>query len=153
MEDELVIDENNFNEYFFDASRNKPQKGQIMAKYTAEADFIDGQLKRDVLSLLKKDKAQAAVKVMGKLGYAKLPYDIKICREMTEDLLSGMSDEEILNKNYHYVVEFIYYTKREYVPSDPHWTTIDLLFDRDELNKQLENIKETCENNNQEVDI
>ena len=38
---ELIIDENNFEQYFFDVRRHKPQKGQIMVKYTAIAEFID----------------------------------------------------------------------------------------------------------------
>ena len=35
--EELVIDETNFEEYFFDVRKHKPKRGQILAKYTAIA--------------------------------------------------------------------------------------------------------------------
>jgi hypothetical protein len=148
--EELVIDETNFNEYFFDTRKHRPKKGQIMAKFTAVAEFVDGDLKRDVLHFLKDSNPESAVKLFAKLGNAKAPDDIRVCREMTEDILNGLTDQEILDKSYKFIVEYFYYTKKEYVPFDPHWQTIDLLFDREDLNEQIKNLRETDENNNEE---
>lgn len=143
MEEELIIDEFNFQQYFFDARQNKPKKGQILAKYTANAELREGRLKTDLLSLLKTDKVKGAIQVLHKLGGARYPDNIRVCREILEDFISGLSEEEIIKKPYKYVLEQLFYTERQYVPqNDPHWSTIDLLFDRKELEEQLKNIKE-----------
>jgi len=39
---ELVIDQNNFNDYFFDVRKFSPKQGQILAKFSAVAIFGDG---------------------------------------------------------------------------------------------------------------
>lgn len=143
MVEELVIDESNFDQYFFDARRNRPKKGQILAKYTANAELREGRLKTDLLSLLKTDKAKTATQVLNKLGGARYPDNIRVCREILEDLLLGLPEEEIIKKPYKYVLEQLFYTERQNVPqNDPHWSTIELLFDRKELEEQLKNIKE-----------
>ena len=36
-----------FEANFFDVRKHKPQKGQVMARYTAIAHLQDGQLKRE----------------------------------------------------------------------------------------------------------
>ena len=52
----------------------------------------------------------------------------RVCREMSQDLLDGMTDKEVAEKEYHYVLEVFYYTKKEYVPkNDLHWETIRLI--------------------------
>ena len=40
MTQELIIDENNFDQYFRDISKNVPEKGDVLAKYTAIAEFV-----------------------------------------------------------------------------------------------------------------
>lgn len=132
-EKELVINSSNFKDYFFDVRRFKPKPGQIMAKFAAVALFGDGPEKKDVLKILKMDKAQAAAMVMRKIHCAKEPDCYRVCREMCEDLLSGMSQEEVVKKDYEFVLEAYYYTKREYVPkNDPHWETIHVIeFDKE----------------------
>ena len=69
---ETVIDEKNFEEYFFDVRRHKPRKGQVMAKFSAIAELIDGQMKEHIVYLLKAmpNGAESAVKVIHKLGCA-----------------------------------------------------------------------------------
>lgn len=127
MTDEFVIDENNFEEYFFDVRRHKPQRGQIMARFGAYAEFIDGMMKKNIIDLLKKDKALAAIQVMRKLGCAVERDAIRICKEVCDDLASGMTDDEVEKKIYNYEMESFYYTKKEYVPLDnPHWTVISV---------------------------
>lgn len=128
MTNELVIDENNFTQYFKDCRIHRPERGDVMAKYTAIAEFVDGQMKKDIIDLLmNKDKALAATQVMRKLGCA-TEYDaIRVCKQVAEDLASGMSPEDVEKKPYEYQLETFYYTKKEYVPvDDPHWQVISI---------------------------
>jgi hypothetical protein len=126
--EELIIDESNFDDYFFDVRKHAPKVDQVLAKYRAVAAFGDGPHKRDVIGLLKIDKAQQAAMVMRKIHHAREPDCYRVCREICEDLASGMTDDEVAAKDYEYVLEAFYYTKREYVPkNDPHWETIQLL--------------------------
>ena len=128
MSDQIVIDESNFDDYFFDVRKHRPQAGQIMAKFKAVAKFGDGPHKYDVLRLLKVDKAREAALVMRKIHFAREPDCYRVCREMCEDLANGMSDLEVAEKEYEFVLEAYYYTQREHVPkNDPHWETIQLL--------------------------
>lgn len=127
MTEELVIDETNFEKYFFDVRRFKPERGQIMARFGACADFIDGMMKKNIIELLKKDKALAAIQVMRKLGCATEKDALRICKEVCTDLFNGMSEDEVEKKPYRYEMESFYYTKKEYVPLDnPHWSVISV---------------------------
>jgi uncharacterized protein (DUF2267 family) len=125
---ELVIDESNFGEYFRDCRTSKPERGDIMARYMARAEFIDGQMKKDVIDLLSnRDKAYAATQVMRKLGCATQPEAVRICKEICQDLASGMTPEEVERKSYEYDMEVFYYTKKEHIPiDDPRWTPIGI---------------------------
>lgn len=128
MKDEQIIDASNFNQFFFDVRRFGPKAGQIMAKFSAIAIFGDGPEKRDLIKVLRKDKAQAAAMVMKKIHCAKEPDCYRVCREMCDDLMSGMPDEEVSKKEYEYILEMYYYTNRECIPkNDPHWETIDIV--------------------------
>jgi hypothetical protein len=129
MNEELVIDENNFNHYFRDCRITRPEKGDIMAKFTAVAEFIDGRMKKDIIDLLsnKEGKVNAAIQVMRKLGCATEKDAIRICKEICKDLSSGMKPEEVEAKVYKYQMETFYYTKKDYVPlNDPHWSLIGI---------------------------
>lgn len=127
-EKDLVIDSSNFAQYFFDVRRFGPKEGQIMAKFSAAAIFGDGPEKRDLIKILRKDKAEAAAMVMRKIHCAREPDCYRICREMVEDMIKGMTDDEVAKKEYEFILEAFYYTKREYIPvGDPHWETLDLV--------------------------
>jgi hypothetical protein len=128
LDDEVVIDESNFDSYFFDVRMNKPQHGQVMARYRAVADFVDGRLKKDIIDLIyNKDKAEAATRVLQKLGCATERDSIRVCKEIAVDFIMGMTPEQVENKVYNFVVEVFYYTMAEYVPKDdPHWSIINL---------------------------
>lgn len=128
VDQELIIDESNFSEYFRDCRTSRPEKGDIMARYSATAEFIDGQMKRDIIDLLcNRDKAFAATQVMKKLGCATQTDCVRICKEICKDLASGMSLKEVEHKVYTYNIELFYYTKKQYVPiDDAHWTPIGL---------------------------
>jgi hypothetical protein len=125
--DELIIDETNFDQYFFDVRKHRPKEGQVMAKFSAIAVFGDGPHKHDIIKILKMDKAKQAAAVMQKIHHARMPDCYRICAEMCEDLASGMSDEEVAAKEYEYVLEAFYYTQKELVPKDPHWELIKLV--------------------------
>jgi hypothetical protein len=126
--EELVIDESNFSQYFRDCRTSKPERGDIMARYSARAEFIDGQMKRDIIDLLhNRDKTFAATQVMRKLGCATQKDSIRVCKEICQDLFSGMSLKEVEQKVYTYDIELFYYTKKEYIPiDDMHWTPIGI---------------------------
>jgi hypothetical protein len=127
MTEELVITPETFETYFHDVRKHKPQKGQVLARYSASAEFIDGQLKQDILSLLKMDdKVLPAVNVLRRLGCFMERDCYRVLRQMAEDLLT-MTEEEVLNKPYKMVVEMFYWTTKDCIPSDPHWETIGIM--------------------------
>ena len=100
-----------------------------MARYSAIAEFIDGQMKKDIIHLLSNhdNKAIAATQVMRKLGCAAEHDAIRICKEIAEDLANGMNPDDVEKKPYKYKLESFYYTKKEYVPKDdPHWSIISI---------------------------
>jgi hypothetical protein len=125
----LVIDDSNFHEHFFDIRRHKPQPGQVMAKYTAVAYLEDGQLKRDLIGLLlKPGKAEAAARVMRVLGGAVEGDSYKVPREMAADLAAGMTIDQVATKPYRFILEQFFWASRDVIPeNDPHWYTIPLL--------------------------
>lgn len=124
---ETIIDQENFGQYFFDTRRHKPEKGQVMAKYTAIAEFVDGMMKKNIIELLRKDKAEAAVQVLRRLGCAAEEDAVRVCKDMCQDMIDGMTDEEVEQKAYKYKLESFYYTNKENVPTDdPHWTLIGI---------------------------
>lgn len=127
---EVEINETNFSEFFRDARFSKLEKGDVIAKYSAVAEFVDGGEKRQIISLLTdtQNKMEATVQVMRKLLYASEADAYKVPRQMAEDLLGGMSIEDCAKKPYKYVLEMFYYTKPEYIPkNDPHWSSISLV--------------------------
>ena len=144
MSDELIINESNFTQYFRDCRTSQPERGDIIACWTGVAEFIEGRMKKDIMDLLSnKEKAFAATQVMIKLGRATQKDAIRICKEITSDLISGMSQEEVEKKSYEYTIELFYYTKKEYIPlNDPHWSTIG-----------IENLDEFLDQANQRIKI
>lgn len=132
-EESIVIDASNFDQYFFDARKNRPKKGQVLAKFTAFAVFGSGQQKRDIIQLVKTDKIYQASQVMQRIHMARVPECYRLLREICEDLYNGMTDEQVENKEYEFVIESIFYTNKQYVPKgDPHWETLSVLeFDQE----------------------
>jgi hypothetical protein len=140
-EPEVVITPENFYEYFYDVRKSKPKKGQVMARFTAVAEFVEGRGKRDIMALLKQDKAYQAAQVMRKIHGAREPDCYRICREIAQDMLN-MSELEVEKKSYEFLIELFFYTQREYVPkNDPHWETIPLIH----IDSETGNIKSLVE--------
>lgn len=147
-----IINEENFNQYFKDVRQNKPEKDDIIAKYSAMAEFIDGGEKRQIISLLTttEDKMEATAQIMRKLLFASERDALKVPRIMAEDLISGMSAEEVAEKPYKYKVEIFYYTKKEHLPlDDPHWSSISII-DMNEIDSKVKAKHFSDEENDQE---
>jgi hypothetical protein len=131
-----------FVDHFYDVRTNKAQPGQILAKYVAWAEFVDGKEKRDIINLLKIDKAHQATQVMRKIHCCREPDCYRLLREMCEDLISGMTDEQVEKKAYPFVLEVFFYVERQYVPeNDPHWVTIKLMEYDKEKNTYISKIE------------
>jgi hypothetical protein len=124
----LVIDETNFDQYFFDAKKHKPKKGQVMARYTAVAYLEDGKLKRDLINMLLDGTAEAAARIMSVMGGAILSDSYRVPKEMAMDLIDGLTEEEVAAKPYKFVLEHLFWAERGVVPeNDPHWYTLPVL--------------------------
>ena len=118
----------NFDEYFFDIRKFKPQKGQVIACYSAVAYLEDGADKRQLVSLLmQEDKAVAATAVMRNLFLASQEDSFRIPREIAEDLCV-MDEDAVGRKPYKYTVQMHFYALPEHIPvDDPHWSMITLV--------------------------
>lgn len=123
---EVLITNENFSDYFYDVRTNRPKKGQVMAKFTAVAEFVDGRGKQDILQLLKTNKAHAAVQVMRKIHGVREPDCYRVLREIAQDMLT-MPEAEVEKKPYEMVIELFFYTQRQYVPNSPNWELLPLL--------------------------
>ena len=147
-----IINEENFDRYFKDVRQNKPEKDDIIAKYSAIAEFVDGGEKRQIISLLMttEDKMEATAQIMRKLLFASERDALKVPRIMAEDLISGMSTDEVAEKVYKYKVEIFYYTKKEHLPlDDPHWSSISII-DMNEIDSKVKAKHFSDEENDQE---
>lgn len=130
IEEEIEINEKNFSQYFKDVRSGKFDKGDIIAQYSASAEFVDGGEKRQIISLLldTENKMEATAQIMRKLLFASEIDAYRVPRQIAEDLLSGMSIEDCAKKPYKYTLEMFFYTKPEYIPkNDPHWSTISVI--------------------------
>ena len=140
MTEELEINDENFSQYFKDVRTSKFEKGDVMAKYTAVAEFVDGGEKRQIISLLTdtENKMEATIQIMRKLLFASELDAYKIPRLMADDLLSGMSLDDCAQTPYKYTLEMFYYTKLELIPKDdPHWCSISIVSTDDLFVKEL----------------
>ena len=141
-DDDLVIDQSNFNDYYFPVEKFGPKPGQVMARYMAKAELIAGDEKGYLIDLLVTNPMGAEMGVqIARTAFAAQEIEaIKLCKAITEDLLSGMSKDEVMNKPYKYTLEKFFWTKEEYVPKDdPHWTAIKVTVLKDpEKNEEEE---------------
>jgi len=125
---DLVIEEQDFEKYFFDVRKHDPKPGQIMACYSAMAEFNRSNEKQQIIDLLKMPKkALAITQVMRKLLFASELDAIRLPLAMAEDLKNSMTEDEVLDKPYKYKLEMFFYTDPQYLPADEHWTSISLL--------------------------
>ena len=129
INEEMEITEDNFDTYFFDTRKHNPTRGQIMAKYTAMADFVDGHLKQQIIRLLcrRTDKTTAVTQLMRKLGMSSEVDSYRIPLDIARDLHSGIAEDVVELRTYRYQMEMYFYTWKECVPKDdPHWEIISI---------------------------
>lgn len=140
---EEIIDDKNFKNFFRDVRNNAIQKGEIIAKYTSFAEFVEGNEKKQILHLIQNtDKMNATTQVMRKLLFASEHDAYKVPLAMAKDLADGMSEEEVLKKPYKYKLEMFFYAKAEHVPKDdPHWSIISVINVEDFINKNFDSEK------------
>jgi hypothetical protein len=127
--DEIVIDETNFEQYFRETSKNKPEPGDVLAFYKSMAELTEGDLKSQMINALFHEKigAQKAIQLFVKMGKVEHKQAVLVVKEMCQDLLNGISQDEVLKKSYKFFLQLSFYTKKEYVPTDnPHWEVITL---------------------------
>jgi hypothetical protein len=124
IDNDLTIDESNFSQYFRDASKFPPRKGDILVCYRAKADFVYGDLKKDVVDLLSNSTfgAKTSIQIIKKLAKTNEKEAVLLTKTICEDLYSGMTEDEVLAKSYSYLFEMFFFAKKEHVPiDDKHW--------------------------------
>lgn len=129
MEDDLIIDDSNFDQYFTDVKKAGPKKNQIMARYISKAELISGEEKEYLIDILLTNPmgAEMAVQIAKNAFSAQEGDAIKLCKAIAKDLVDGMSKQQVLDKPYPYTFEKFYWTHEEYVPKDnPHWQAIKI---------------------------
>ncbi len=130
VKEELVIDQSNFDQYFFPIKKFGPKKGQVMAHYMAIAELVPGEEKGYLVRILATNPrgAEMGVQIMMNAFHSRDADAIRVCREIVEDLVGGMTEEEVVAKPYKYHFDMFFWTKEEYVPKDdPHWDVIRLI--------------------------
>lgn len=146
--DEVIIDETNFNQYFREVEKNRPEAGDVLVAYRTMADFCDGDLKEQVVEALFEEKIgpTKAVKLMRRLGKASNREAFRVVKNIFMDLYNGMSKTMVIAKTYEFMVEIYYYAKEEYIPKDDvHWEIIKIK----NLDEHL--IKSNIENDRQYI--
>jgi len=137
---DLIIDENNFSQYFRDVLTNKPSKGDVLVCYKAIAELCDGDLKEQVVESLFLDKVgpNKAITLLTKIGKSSRKEAISLIKKISYDLYNGMSKPMVLAKAYEYLFEIYYYSKEEYLPkNDKHWEMVKI----NNLDEYLDNVK------------
>lgn len=133
-----------FKERFFDTREYGPKKGQVLSRYRAVAHFVDAWVKRNVINMLINNKvgAENSLKVLRKMCGVTEPDAIRVALEMSDDLVAGMTVEEVTQKEYKMIIEFFFWTQPEYIPDDPHWSKIDILESKLESSEEIVNTLE-----------
>ncbi len=125
--DDFIIDENNFDKYFRNTRNSKKQKNDVIVMFSSSAVFAKGKLKEEIVDLLSME-FNSINKCLGKLfkfAYAPHAQSIKVCKNIIQDYISGMNREDIINKEYPFVLQMFFYTKEKYIPNnDKRWLVI-----------------------------
>lgn len=127
--EELVIDESNFDQYFFDSRKNDLKKGQVIACFSCKAEILAGKDKDRLIDILLTPGAGVAASQFMKKIFSSTEKDsILVPINILNDFKLGRSRQWVLENPYSYTVQMIYYTEREYVPTDdPHWSIIEII--------------------------
>jgi hypothetical protein len=129
IDNDLIIDESNFSQYFRDASKFPPQKGDVLVCYRANADFVYGDLKKDVVDSLSNSTfgARTSIQIIKKLAKTNEKEAVLLTKKICEDLYGGMTEDEVLAKPYSYLFEMFFFTRKEHIPvDDKHWECMSI---------------------------
>jgi hypothetical protein len=129
MSEDLVIDEENFLDYFRPVENGPPKEGEILANFKSMAELHDGEIKREIVRLLSTEDigAKMAIQVMEKLCKADKRWATRVITQICSDIYHGMNLEDVYKRKYEFMVHMSFYTKKEYVPKDnKHWSTLEL---------------------------
>lgn len=116
-------------EVFLDARKNSPRPDDVMARFRAIGEFVEGEDKNRVIDFIKSNPvgADMAVKTLRHRCGAVHLDAAKVALEIAEDLNSGMPEEDVKNKPYKMEIEMFFYCKKEDVPESPHWDTLPIV--------------------------
>ncbi len=140
---DIVIDESNFDKYFRDVKKSKPQRGDVMAVYRATAELTDGNLKQQIIeSLCTEDiGAKKSIQLLMKMGQTNRREAVRLIKLICSDLFGGMPKFSVAAKAYKYGFEMFFYTKKEYIPQDsPNWDVVTLKNLEEFLDKSEKNV-------------
>lgn len=118
MTEPVVITDDNFALYFRDVVKNKKQDGDITVSYRSVMELPYCELKKDVIRLLAEVQGGAAmaVEALGRYAAASKSDAIRLCGEISTDILGGLSLEKVSYKIYKYHVVLFFYVKPEHFP-------------------------------------
>lgn len=123
--------EENIWENFKDVKlERRPEKDDILVRYTAIAELVDGEDKKELINLIFSDgRMMSAINFMRNLFCAIEEDSYRVPKEIIKDYSEKkMSVEEILEKPYRYQMEKLFFTKDKFFPKDdPHWQRINLI--------------------------
>jgi hypothetical protein len=127
-EPDIIVSDEDWGKYFFHVRLNKPKKGQIIARYTAMADMIEGFEKKNIINMLKNtDQVVPVTQAMTRCLNATELESYRVPRRMVQDMIDGMTEEQVYQKPYRYQMEMLYYAFPEHIPqNDPHWSAVSI---------------------------
>lgn len=129
MDNELIIDSTNFDKYFFETIKHKPKKGQVLARYTAMAELVDGDVKNAIINTILNSKigGDMAVQILKNTCHATDNYAESVAKDIANDLSGGMSVCDVKDKPYKLQIEYFYWTEIDNIPKDDvHWELISI---------------------------
>lgn len=132
MSDELIIDETNFNDHFFETKTHRPKPGQVLARYTAMAELVDGDVKDFIINALRKPEkigGEMVKQVLKHHCHATDYFSEAIMEQIYDDLHKyNLSENDVREKPYRFQIEYFYWTKPENIPeNDVHWERISVV--------------------------
>src|SRR5688572_7504971 len=115
MTEPVIITDENFNQYFRDASKHKKQDGDIMVSYRSYMELPNCELKRDVIRLLSEvdHGANLAVEALCRYAAASRQSAIGLCAQISVDLLKAKDPTQVAGKVYQYESVLFFYVNQE----------------------------------------
>lgn len=125
----VKIDESNFDQYFFDTYKHGPKPGQVLACYEADAELIDSEFKRSLVTLLSEQDmtVEVCVRMLQKQTGATYQSALSLVKELINGLLH-QDKEEVLSQPHEFKISKAFYTEKECLPiDDPNWFSASLI--------------------------